>query len=230
MLAVQTERIEDEPFLRLSSYLNHIKQDFITARFLLAISRFKGINLDFVDNNVALIDTLDQTRHNIYIQLLKEAFKSFYNILDKIACFTDYYLELSIPEKKITFHKLWYSNQKTKTIHAKIVDTKNLGLNALFDIHREFEKGSCKKLRKTRNALTHRFVNIKMYSEIENDENMTEGSLLSRTLEIAKIVRSAIIYLLCFVNIEEAKKEKKTVGPTGSLMARDIPESLKKRE
>lgn len=229
MLVEMKER-EVDPFLRLSSYLNNIKQDFTTARFLLATSRFGGLNLDFVDNNVTIIDTFDHTRYNIYIQLLKEAFKSFYNILDKIACFIDYYLKLGIPEDKVDFCNLWYSDQKTKKIKEKVEATKNLGLNALFDIHRDFEKGGfCEKLRETRNALTHRFVNIKLSPEIENSENMTEESLLSRTLEIARIVRSAIIYLLCFVNVEETKKEQKTIGPRGSLTAREIPKSLKKR-
>ena len=82
-----------------------------------------------------------------------------------------------------------------------------MGLNALFDIHRDFQKGRpCEKLRNTRNALTHRFVNIKIGLKVENDENMTESTLLNRTIELAQIVRSAIIYLLCFVNIEETKK------------------------
>jgi tetratricopeptide (TPR) repeat protein len=230
MLVRKPKNIKKDTFLQLSSYLNHIKQDFITARFLLIISRFKGINLDFVDNNVTIVDTLDQTRHNIYIQLLKEAFKSFYNILDKIACFIDNYLELGIPKNRINFNGLWYSDQKAKTIRNKIAATKNFGLNALFDIHRDFEKGPYKKLRKTRNALTHRFINIKTSPKPENYENMTEESLLGRTLELSRIVRSAIIYLLCFVSVEETKKEKKTTSFTKSLKAREIPKSLRKRE
>ena len=105
-----------------------------------------------------------------------------------------------------------------------------MGLNALFDIHRDFQKGRpSEKLRNTRNALTHRFVNIKISPKVENDENMKEGTLFNRTIELAQIVRSAIIYLLCFVNIEEIKKAQKTKDPIGSLTAREIPKNYKKR-
>ena len=202
----------------------------LKGKLFFQFPKYKGLNLDFVDNNVTLIDSLDQSRHNIYIQLLKEAFKSFYNVLDKIAVFINFYLELSIPEDRIFFHKIWYSNQKTRVIRDKLENTKNMGLNALFDIHRDFQKGGpYEKLRNTRNALTHRFVNIKIYPKIETDENMTEDTLFNRTIELAQIVRSAIIYLLCFVNIEETKKEQKTIGPTGSLIAKEIPKSYKKR-
>jgi hypothetical protein len=100
----------------------------------------------------------------------------------------------------------------------------------LFDIHRDFEKGPYKNLRKTRNALTHRFINIKASPKPETYENMTEELLLDRTLELSRIVRSAIIYLLCFVSVEETKKEKKTMGFTKSLKAREVPKRLRKRE
>jgi len=64
-MIVQHERsgrkdlLKDDQFLRLSAYVNQIKQDYITARFLLILSRYKGINLDFVDKNVRVINTLD---------------------------------------------------------------------------------------------------------------------------------------------------------------------------
>jgi LA2681-like HEPN len=132
MIVTQNE----DSFFRLSSYLNHIKQDYVTARFLLILSKYKGINLDFVDKNVKLIDTLDYMRHNIYIQLIKESFKSFYNVLDKIACFINGYLGLGIPEYSVDFRRVWYSDFKTKSVRKPIIDTGNSALNALFDVHR----------------------------------------------------------------------------------------------
>jgi len=217
-----------DSYLHLSAYLNQIKQDYVAARFLLIVSRYKGLNLDFVDKHVKIINTLDYSVHNIYIQLVKTSFKIFYDILDKIACFINDYLELGIPPRNIDFRWVWCT-RKNKAVHKKIQNTRNFSLNALFDIHRNFERGPYEKLRNTRHALTHRFVNIRMFQELEDEENMTEDTLVKQTIELARIVRSAIIYLLHFVHVEESKKEAKIKGILSPLFARELPDKLKKR-
>jgi hypothetical protein len=201
----KTDFLKNDAYLHLSGYLNQIKQDYITARFLLILSRYEKLDLSFVDKHVLIVDTLDSSIHNIRIQLVKTSFKVFYDILDKIAYFINDYLELGISEKEISFPQLWYT--KKKTICKKIEDTKNLSLNALFNIHKDFENGPYEKLKRTRHALTHRFVNIKASQTQQDEENMTEDELVNRTLELAKIVRGAIIYLLHFIYVEETRKE-----------------------
>lgn len=206
---IENKSPENNRYLRLSAYLNQIKQDYVSARFLLVLSRYQGLNLDFADKHVTIINTLDYTVYSIYIQLVKMSFKSFYNILDKIACFINDYLELGISEADVHFRNIWYSNWKKKKVRKKIEKTKNSSLNALFDIHRGFRKdGPYEKLHNTRNALTHRFVNVRMLQELEDEENMSEETLIKHALELARIVRSAIIYLLYFVYAEESKKER----------------------
>lgn len=218
---------EDEPFIRLSSYLNEIKQDYVTARFLLILSRYKRLNLDFVDRRVRIIDTLDYTMHNVYIQLVKSSFRSFYDIFDKIASFLNYYLELGIPDKRINFRIVWYENWKHKNVYKKIADSKNFSLNALFDIHRDFEHGPYEKLRQIRNALSHRFVKVRMFQGSENEQDMKEETIVNHTLELARLVRSAIIYLLCFVDLQERKKGTESKGASAPLFALDVPDDLK---
>jgi len=218
---------KSDHYLRLSSYLNQIKQDYITARFLLILSQYKGLNLNFVDRNVKIIDTFDYSVHNIYVQLIKESFKSFYNILDKIACFINDYLGLRIDERNVTFRKIWYSDWKTKTVRKRIGATMNTSLNALFDVYRDFENGPYSKLRKTRNALTHRFVNIRKFQDIENEENMTEETFFKQTLELARIVKNSISYLMHFVYVEERKKQLQVDGNTFQLYAQAVQDKLK---
>lgn len=218
---------EDNPFLSLSAYLNQIKQDYITARFLLILSRYKGLDLDFVDRKVRIVNTLDYRMYNIYIELMKASFKSFYDILDKIACFINDYCKLQMKPDKVSFCGIWYASRKNKEIREEIKNTGNLSLNALFDISKDIESGPYESLRRTRNAFTHRFVSIRMFQDKEDEENMTEDTLFRRTLELAQLVRNAIMYLLHFVDIEENKKEERVQGVLPSLFAQELPDRLK---
>lgn len=228
-MTITISETENDLFLQLSAYLNQIKEDYVTARFLLIVSRYKKLNLNFVDKRVRITDTLDYSMYNVYIQLLKFAFKNLYDVLDKIAYFIKEYLELNFKETQIDFRRIWYEKGNKRIINEKIKNTKNLSLNALFKIHKDLE-GPYKILKDIRNGITHRFIKIQMFCETENDRIMTEETLLKHTLQLTKIVRNAIIYLLQFVNTEEAKKTKEMKSSnilTGTLFAKDIPDNLK---
>ncbi|HEC88252.1 MAG TPA: tetratricopeptide repeat protein [Thermoplasmata archaeon] len=232
IISINEENIKKISYFRFSAYLNQIKQDYVSSRFLLILSRYKDIDLNFVDRNVSIIDTLDYSMHNIYIELIKLSFKNFYDILDKIAYFLNEYLELGVVHDwEIDFRKIWYSNRgkkENKKVRKKIEEKKNLSLNALFNIHLDFEDGGTyENLRRTRNALTHRFVNIKLFQTMEDSENMKEETLVKKTIELAKIVRNAILYLLYFVYIEESRKKKQIGENVGVITPPKIPDDLK---
>jgi tetratricopeptide (TPR) repeat protein len=204
---------ENDPYLRLSSHLNHIKEDYMSARFLLILSGYQDLNLDFVYEDMSFVNTLDHSLHNMDLQLLRLSFKNYYDILDKIAFFINDYLDLKIPDTKIDFRKIWYApwknNPKKSKINEKIIDTGSNGLNALYDIHWDFEKdGPYNDLRRTRNTLTHRYVNIKKDCNEETSEKMTVETFLKQTVELASIVRNSIFYLMYFVFEIENKKLK----------------------
>lgn len=219
----KNEKIEDDLFLVLSSYLNQIKMDFISARLNLILYQYEELDLKFVNDNVVIIDSLNYEMHNIRIQLIKDSFKSFYDILDKIAFFINEYFELVIEPWQIDFKKFWYVNFKEKVLREEL-DFDNNGLKALFDIHEDILYGDEKKLNKIRNTLTHRVLKIKLFSFDEEKDALTEEELFNRTIDLAKIVRNAIIYLMAMVDIEESKKDDSNSVP---MFAYEVPNDLK---
>ena len=81
-----------------------------------------------------------------------------------------------------------------------------MGLNALYDIYLELEDKNDKKyLRDTRNALTHRYLRI-TYDNPRKDEKTPE-EIKNETIELAIIVKNAIIYLMSIIKINEEYKQ-----------------------
>lgn len=225
--------LEDSPFLKLSSFLNEIKQNYITARFLLIQSQFRDKNLTFVDNNVKIINTLNYAQHNVYIQLLKFSYKNMFDILDKIAILLNEYLKLGKDERRIDFNNIWYKegDRSRSKLNSKIYALKDLNLNALFNIYLDLESSKNRKgrlfyLSNIRNAVTHRFLEV--YSEFScSDERINENYLVEKTIEISKIVRNSIIYLLSFIDSRESEKERQIGNKIGKIMYDSIPDDLK---
>lgn len=215
-----SQGLEDDPFLKVSSFLNEIKQNYVTARFLLIQSRYPKSNLDFVDKNVKIIDTLDYKVQNIYVQLLKFAFKNMYDILDKIAIFINEYLNLGKNQRYLSFSNIWKENNE---VNPKIKETKNYNLNALYQINKELGDGRFKELRDIRNAVTHRFMDVNIF----RGEKMDEELLVKKTIEISQLVKRAIIYLISFVDVEERKKEEEIEDPLVPMNVFEIPDDLK---
>lgn len=219
--------IKKDKYLHLSSYLNQIKQDYITARFLLILSRYKGKNLDFVDKRVRLIDTLDYKCHNIYVELVKASFTYFYNILDKIALLIKDYLKLDHKSEFVNFDNVWFDLTNRKKIKKDIISIQNFNLNALFNMHLDLKKGPQQKLKINRNKLTHSFLNIYHSMGIISEKSMTEETLVEDTIVLARFVRNAIFYLIKFVFLEEAKKKEGLNKEILLMHAFEIPDDLK---
>lgn len=106
----------------------------------------------------------------------------------------------------INFKKIWYSNFDEKIPLTKL-NFNNIGLKALFDIHEDILYGDENKFNKIRNSLTHRVLKIKLFSDDEDNDVLTEQELFNATIDLAKIVRNVIIYLMAMVDIEELKKD-----------------------
>ena len=219
----------------LSSYLNQLKQEYVAARYLFVESQYKNEDLKAIDEKVLIIDTLDYSLNNIYLELLKCSFRIAYGVLDKVALFLNDYFELGNSTSRVGYKNIWYSNlDYNKGICNKLSGIENYALLALYDIGRDLTyKDENPSLSDIRNSLEHRFIKIylknfntnKIVSEYDEDILFfDEESLVERTLELFKLARSAIIYLVNVVYLEENKKENQDL-PT--IFGIELPDDLK---
>jgi hypothetical protein len=189
----------------LTSFLNQIKEDFISARLQHCLASSAEVSFDFIFANAAIINTFDYSIHNSETQMLKSSIKQYFSILDKVSFLINEYLDLQISTEKISFNYL-FTNTEAIT---KILATNDYNLNAMYSIHWDLFNGPYTFITGIRHSLTHKFLNVVL---IENNpilkDEITLDSLYEVTMILAKIVRSVIIYLIFFMTIEEKKKLK----------------------
>lgn len=206
-------KLEDNiTFFKLAKQINQIKEDYATARLLLVQSQFRRQDIDNISKRTTFVNTLDYSQFNLYRGLLKAAFKEAFNILDKVSVFINDYLKLGIPEERIYFTSIWYCNN-CKKMKEEILSSRNISMYALYDIYQDFKSGYYEKIKNIRDALIHRRLVI--YESLptprdKNDakHNVSYSEMLSETISLLRMVKSAIIYLINYVNIEENKKRQ----------------------
>jgi hypothetical protein len=203
---------DNDTFYQLAKHINQIKEDYAIARLLLVQSQYKRLDFDSISRRTTFANTLDYSQFNLYNGLLKSAFKEAYNILDKIAVFINDYYKLGIAEEKIYFTSIWYCNY-CKKIRDEILHSKSISLYALYDIYQDFKSGYYKNIKDIRDSLVHRrlviFDPMPTHRNKKDDKhNVGYNEMLRETNNLLRLVRSAIIYLINFVNIEENKKRK----------------------
>ena len=147
--------------------------------------------------------------------------------MDKIALFINNYLSLGLKENNVYYHRIWYSDRKQENIRPEIRDINNLSLHAIFDLCHDFDDKPFSELRDIRNKITHRVIKIKMTYAPTNKNEYTVDELEEKTLQLARIVRNTIIYLLHFVEIEEMKKHDNSSGLYAPLHTIDVPDNMK---
>lgn len=217
-------------FYKFSHYLNLIKQEYVSARFLAAFSHYRS-EYDFVDSNVTLVDTLDYPAFNIYIEQAKNAYRVCYSILDKLAMLVNDYMDLKLVKGQVTFRSI--SNLGDNNHLSEFFPFKNRYLAALVDLSNDFENGHFREFRRIRRLLEHRFYTIR--HEISDGELidgqvvLTPDHFREKLIELLKIVRSAIFYGLLMINEGEQQKFERLSGvPIVPMQSTNIPDDLKK--
>lgn len=198
-------------------FFNQIKQEFVSARWIL-FDAITSCEMHYSDSNVVLSDLNDAHAFCLAIEKTKLAFRSAYSLFDKISFMVNYYFDLNVKERNVSFRRIWYvlnANSEFK-LKSEFQNNKNWPLRALFWLSKElYDKDfaftldpKAKELDDMRNALEHRALRIQDYKTTDPylGESIVRDELQERTLRIFKLVRSAIIYLSLAINFEERRR------------------------
>lgn len=209
---------------------NQIKQEYVSARYML-YCYFKQSGLrHFSDNDVFLADLKDHSEISYNTELAKSSFRSLYSILDKIAYFLNVYLDLNICESAIDFRKIWFSDNKGKHLNLKIKEEHNFPLMALYYIHKDLfchkdgfvTSPEARLMHKIRNYMEHKcFVLVDGGNDYfeEKDSTLYLSRFLfeSKAYHLIAIIRAAIIYLKNVVTVREYNRKNK-IEKIGNLI------------
>jgi hypothetical protein len=127
-------------------------------------------------------------------------------------------------EGNIYYTTIWQdkNNKNKRKIRPEIVNSKNISLYALYDIFLDFKSGYYKRIQDARNALVHERLVI--YDSVStrwdnkvDKYNIGYETMLSQTIDLLQLVKSSIIYLINFVQLDEDKKKKDSTGLIASM-------------
>lgn len=215
-----------------AGFFNQLKQEFVSARFLL----YEGLHSDEVhysDHDVTLINTLDYPLYSLAIEKVKFAFRVAYSLFDKIAFFLNHYIDLGVPDRKISFKTIWYEKcNRDKGINPKVEALKNNALRGLFWLSKDLSEKregfadaiepDAQEIELLRQHAEHRYLKIhdSFFSlNYKDDSNRfgladTLAKSVSRTdfgekaLRMMHLARASLIYLCLIIRSEEERRTK----------------------
>jgi hypothetical protein len=219
---------------------NQLKQEFTSARFL-HFESMQGMRAHYADRGVYQYNTLDYPTYSVNAEKMKAAFRIAYSVFDKIAFFINAYWEFGVPPTRVSFRSIWYkAQQKDKGLRDGLEDMITWPLRALFWLSKDLSEDrpefvdsmdpDSRMLAKIRNHLEHQYLKLhegdwRGPSSDPAAKAMEDSLALSlyrtdfeaKTLRILKLVRSALLYLLMSVRMEEQRRRHargdKTVMP-----------------
>ena len=233
-------KLDDKPIFH--GMFNQFKQEYSYARYQYYSSLEVPEQPHFADKDTYLVNFNDYPQYSIRIESLKSAFKILYSLLDKIAYFINFYFELGIKERDVSFHNIWLEEKKGKSGY-KYKNTLNVddnfALSSIYWISKDFynkiyksPNPQAKHISDLRNALEHKYVKVywdMVADSIEEELDglayyIMESELYKETLGLLKLIREVLISLSLAVEIEERKKrhtlpEKFPILPKINLMS-----------
>ncbi|MEX0909789.1 MAG: LA2681 family HEPN domain-containing protein [Candidatus Paceibacterota bacterium] len=232
---INNSEYANEYFFRL----NEIKEAYITARYILCKSQFTNVETSTISKKTVLINTLDYSAVNLYVGLLKSAYKETIGVLDKIAILLNKYMQLGHVEKSsyLNYRNIWYTDstkmykafniwgikiairkKQQRKINLVMIKCENTYLFGVYSLCQEIallDNG-------IRNALTHRYLRV--FRAINGPEGTyTFEELSNKTIQMQYLVKSTIISLISFINVEESKKKQQLSKKGETMVSIPLP-------
>lgn len=217
----------------LIRFFDIMKQEFVSARFLL-YNGLHSNQVHYSDRGVSLSNTLDYPAFGLAVEQAKCAFRMVYSLLDKMAQFINHYWKLGVNSREVAFRHIWYQKTaKGYVLRDEFRLYPNWPLRGLFwlsrDLYdrtpgfRDYTEPDARALNNLRNKLEHGFLSVHgmdwsgPFSDMEHlaagrfgqDPNLytiTRGDLAGKALRMLKLVRTALIYLMLAMHVEEQRR------------------------
>ena len=189
---------------RFESFFDQMKQEYVSARWLL----YEGLTAKkphFSDRDVRLQVTEPKPSLSLAVEKLKIAYRTCYSLFDKVAFFTNAYMELGIPENKVSFRTLWRPDEK-KPIRKEFDSTTNWDSVPCTGSPRTFSRRKtnqvaepqARRLSEIRNNLEHKYLRITAAESPATPPNdlamsVSRAQFEGKTLHVMKLVRSALV-------------------------------------
>jgi len=180
-------------------------EDYNTARFYLALAQYRHPDFLFMDKPRYEGDY--SLNYYLNVEMLKSAFLIAFNIYDKVAFLLNFYEELGIEDKYVSF---WDSNS-IFTKNGDLLKNKdyNKNLVALYSIKKEIEKKKFTKIKEIRNLISHRYLLLCDIGCIENSTyHMDIKEFFETTLYMFLQIKNILFSTASFVSEKENRKKE----------------------
>lgn len=220
---------------RMFSLLNEIKQEFVSARYMLYQYIINSGTIHFSDKKVFLADNSDGTNYSYNIEMAKSSFRALYSLLDKIAYSINEYLSLGIKGSRVAFKDFWYLDKQKHTLKPEITRwDSNYSLAGLLFIRNDIYGGDehylqdekTIRLKAVRNAMEHRSMIITEDGEFDDRGLVLKISRMDfeeTAMSLIQTVRQAIFCLVNMVNHIEYDKKESTKILKQIVISKEIP-------
>jgi hypothetical protein len=229
----------DAPYT-FSSFFDQMKQEYVSARWML----YEGLSVKvphFSDRDVPLNVTEPRPTLSLAIERVKAAYRISYSLFDKVGFFLNAYMGLGIPERHVSFRRLWRSGDK-RPIRRQFDQTGNWGFCALYWLAKDFlEKENdevaepeARGLSEIRNYLEHKYLRITVDEFATRPPGdvalvVSREQFEAKALHLLGLARSALIYLAIGVGLEERRRQPGLTGmPIEEIpLPPDLPDAEK---